>query len=41
VRAVLAALYRNNKIARATHNMYAYRIHDTGRGRFIFSARPR
>lgn len=32
VRAVLAALYKNNKIARATHNMYAYRIHDTARG---------
>lgn len=32
VKAVLAKLYRNNKIARATHNMYAYRIHDKKRG---------
>eukprot|EP00123_Amoebidium_parasiticum_P006498 comp17430_c0_seq1/m.16832 comp17430_c0_seq1/g.16832 ORF comp17430_c0_seq1/g.16832 comp17430_c0_seq1/m.16832 type:complete len:362 (-) comp17430_c0_seq1:287-1372(-) len=32
VKSVLAHLYQNTKIARATHNMYAYRIYDEGKG---------
>jgi putative IMPACT (imprinted ancient) family translation regulator len=32
VQQVLSRLYENRKIANATHNMYAYRIRQEGRG---------